>query len=104
MKERMAAKRLIDISMTLALIHLLLLLVPTTGAARYLSGEATETEPGIIAAVGGIVSPVPTQAPAGWNEIPKKLWEKSLGSIIISSPAPPYWCGFIDGNYRKFFS
>ena len=46
---------------------LLLLLVPAT-SARYVSGEATETQAGIMPMDG--VSPVPTEAP-GLNGIPK---------------------------------
>ena len=53
---------------------LLLLFVPTTGA-RYLSGEAIETQPGIIAVDG--VSPVMNGGP-GLNRIPQELLKRAL--------------------------
>lgn len=69
----MAIRRLIDIAMTLAL-SLLLWLLPATGA-RYLSGGAIETQPGLIAING--ISPVPTEVP-GLNGIPKELRNRAI--------------------------
>ena len=71
--NRMVFRRLMDITITSALIFPLLF-VSTIGV-RYLSGEAIETQPGITA-VGGI-SPVPTQA-MGLNGIPKELWKRTI--------------------------
>lgn len=81
--------------MALALF-LLLLLVPAS-SARYLSGEAIETLPGMMAIDG--ISPAPTEAP-GLNGIPKELRNRAVQTFIETPPSS--WCGFIDGNYRKF--
>lgn len=93
----MAAKKLTTITMASALF-LLLLLVPASGA-RYLSGQAIETQPGIVAIDG--ISPVPTEA-LGLNGIPKELRIRAPVQTFIETP-PSSWCGFIDGNYRKCF-
>ena len=92
----MAVKWLMDITMISALI-LLLLFVPTT-SARYLSGEAIETQPGITAMDG--ISPVPTEAP-GLNGIPKELRKRATQTSTITSL--PTWCGSIHGDDREFF-
>lgn len=91
----MAVKGLMDIIMTLALF-LLLWLLPTTGA-RYLSGGAVETHPGLTAING--ISPVPTEAP-GLNGIPKELRKRAIQTFLASPPSN--WCGFVDGDYREF--
>ena len=58
---------------------LLLLLVPAT-SARYVSGEATETQAGIMPMDG--VSPVPTEL----NGIPKDAGTNSLNIHKIMHP------------------
>lgn len=90
-------KRLIDITMTLAL-SLLLWLLPATGAtgARYLSGGAIETQPGLTATNG--ISPVPTKAP-GLNGIPKELRNRAVETFLATPPSN--WCAFVDGDYRE---
>lgn len=93
----MAAKKLTTITMASALF-LLLLLVPASGA-RYLSEQAIETQPGIVAIDG--ISPVPTEA-LGLNGIPKELRIRAPVQTFIETP-PSSWCGFINGNYRKCF-
>lgn len=95
--NRMAIKMLMDITMAYALF-LLLLLIPET-VARYLSGGAVETQPGLTATNG--ISPVPTEAP-GLNGIPKELRKRAIQSFIY--PPPPNWCGMVDGDYREFLS
>ena len=94
--NRMAAKKFMDITTT-STLFLLLLVVPT--GARYLSGEAIETQPGITAMDG--ISPVPTEAP-GFHGIPKELRKRATQN---SDDYPPSnWCGFIDGNTREFWA
>lgn len=93
----MVVKMLMDITMASALF-LLLLLVPGSGA-RYLSGGAVETQPGLTATNG--ISPVPTEAP-GLNGIPKELRKRIIQSTIY--PPPPNWCGMLDGDYREFLT
>lgn len=81
----MAAKKLMDTTIT-SLLFLLLLLVPATGA-RYVSKGAIKTQAGIMPMDG--VSPVPTEAP-GLNGIPNELRKRAIGSTN--------WCGMVDGN------
>lgn len=91
----MAVKKSIDIT-EISALFLLLLLVPATGA-RYLSGEAIETQTSVTATDG--ISPVPTEAP-GWNGIPKELRNRAIQPTLASPPSN--WCGFVDGDYREF--
>lgn len=95
--DRITVRRLMDITMTLALF-LLLWLLPATGA-RYLSGGATETPPGFTATDG--ISPVPTEAP-GLNGIPMELRKRAIQTFLTSPPSN--WCGFFDGDYREFWA
>lgn len=85
-----------DITMTPALFLLLSLVSGTD--ARYLSGGAIETQPGVPAIDG--ISPVPTEAP-GPNGISKELRNRAIQTFLASPPSN--WCGFIDGDYREFW-
>lgn len=98
LNNRMAVGKTMDITMTLGsffrFISLVLLLVPATGA-RYLIEGASTTSPGLMPVDG--ISPRPTPAPE-WNRAFNEL-RRRADSII--SPAPPNWCGFVDGDYSK---